>query len=75
MLNLTTGQIKIIDFGISVIHDSDDSLVHDKSWTQEYKAWELYVEGSIKYNPFKTDIFAAGITLLQSAVGCYPFAS
>lgn len=64
------GRVKIADFGLSSHEGSSCSV---QKGTKMLMAPEIYF--SCKYNPFKADIWALGVTLYFMATREYPFVS
>jgi serine/threonine protein kinase len=57
------GQIKLCDFGIAKFMDTEKSFnISTKDGTPKYMSPEIYQ--CSKYDPFKADVFAAGLVLL-----------
>ena len=62
-------RIKLADFGLSTINEVQESKQYFGSYA--YAAPELYSTAPI--DPYKTDVWALGITVYQMATGVMPF--
>ena len=67
-------RIKICDFGIGVILNSEDDLLYDQCGTPMYMAPEIILSSKKKgYKGFPVDIWSAGIALYIMLSGTLPF--
>jgi serine/threonine protein kinase len=64
------GRVRLADFGISRLYHGSN-LSNQRAGTIAYMAPEVYLLRS--YDPFKTDIFSAGVTFFYMAVGRTPW--
>ncbi len=66
--------VKICDFGIGVILDSEDQLLYDQCGTPMYMAPEILLSSKKKgYKGFPVDIWSSGIALYIMLSGSLPF--
>ena len=67
-------RIKICDFGIGVILNSEDELLYDQCGTPMYMAPEILLSSNKKgYKGFPVDVWSAGIALYIMLSGTLPF--
>ena len=72
MLDLQSGEVKVIDFGISKIVKPGQMETFDKCGTRKYWAWEQVSNKEVIYDPYKVDVFASCMSLLETLHGFYP---
>lgn len=72
MIDLQTGNIKVIDFGVCRSCKPNEQMQWDKSGTPKYYPWEVLVKGDVKYDAISGDLFSTGISMLETINGCYP---
>ena len=66
--------IKICDFGIGIMLDSEDELIHDQCGTPMYMAPEIILNSKKGgYKGYPVDIWSAGIALYIMLSGMLPF--
>ena len=66
--------VKICDFGIGKVLDSEDELLYDKCGTPMYMAPEIILANENNgYKGFPVDIWSSGITLYIMLSGSLPF--
>ena len=66
--------VKICDFGIGKVLDSEDELLYDKCGTPMYMAPEIILSNENNgYKGFPVDIWSSGITLYIMLSGSLPF--
>ena len=67
-------KIKICDFGIGIMLESEDELIHDQCGTPMYMAPEIILNSKKGgYKGFPVDIWSAGIALYIMLSGTLPF--
>ena len=67
-------RIKICDFGIGIMLDSEDELIYDQCGTPLYMAPEIILNAKKKgYKGYPVDIWSAGIALYIMLSGTLPF--
>jgi len=71
LMNRTTGQVKIIDFGLSVAFEVSDPVVRHPSGTPLYLPPEVLED--LPHDPRGTDIWSLGITLYFMLTKEYPW--
>ena len=66
--------IKICDFGIGIMLESEDELIHDQCGTPMYMAPEIILNSKkYGYKGYPVDIWSAGIALYIMLSGMLPF--
>ena len=63
--------LKIADFGFSIITNSRNKITNDKIGTLGYLAPEVYTQNEL--DAHKVDTFALGIVLFMMITGTIPF--
>lgn len=67
------GKIKIADFGVSVLFDSENDMTNASAGTAAFMAPEMCQKDNQKYSARMTDIWAMGVTLFAFIYGHLPF--
>lgn len=63
--------LKLADFGMAGVKETEDQLFSEKIGTGQYLAPE--VNGKNEYDGFKADIYSTGVTLFTMATGIPPY--
>lgn len=71
LLDSETGEIKIADFGLSVLAENSTEMLKTKCGTPCYTAPEIFM--SSKYSGQPPDIWSCGVILYMMLTGKYPF--
>ncbi|EKX53369.1 hypothetical protein GUITHDRAFT_92026 [Guillardia theta CCMP2712] len=69
----TQGNLRLCDFGLSIMLDDADALLKTQAGTLNYTAPEILSSGAKGYLGFPADVWSCGVLLYVMVGGSYPF--
>jgi len=69
----TQGNLRLCDFGLSIMLDDADALLKTQAGTLNYTAPEILSSGGKGYLGFPADVWSCGVLLYVMVTGTYPF--